>query len=62
VSLEDTFLFVSFVAKTSDETMIYSLASLCSLAFLGQALSYKIGAGIYDVTGPSVQINFMGKQ
>jgi len=41
--------------------MIYSsLCSLLSLSFLGQALSYKIGTGIYDITGPSVQINFMG--
>jgi neutral ceramidase len=42
--------------------MIYSVASLFSLASLltPAALAYKIGTGIYDITGPSVQINFMG--
>jgi neutral ceramidase len=34
--------------------------ALSLLALVGQAFGYRLGAGIYDVTGPSVQINFMG--
>lgn len=33
--------------------------SLLVLALVGVSSAYKIGTGIYDVTGPSVEINFM---
>lgn len=35
------------------------MLSLLSVALLGVTSAYKIGTGIYDVTGPSVEINFM---
>lgn len=33
---------------------------LCFLALWLPAVAFKVGVGIYDMTGPSVEINFMG--
>ena len=31
------------------------------LIYITVIIAYKIGTGIYDVTGPAVEVNFMGK-
>jgi hypothetical protein len=35
------------------------MLSLLAMALMGVSSAYKIGTGIYDITGPSVEINFM---
>ena len=40
--------------------VIFCIVFLCSFVFQNIDSSYIVGAGIHDVTGPSVEINFMG--
>jgi hypothetical protein len=37
--------------------LLFTIFFICAL---GNVLAIKIGRGIYDITGPSVEINFMG--
>jgi hypothetical protein len=45
-------LFCSWIRKLV-------MFSLLAIALLGVTSAYKVGTGIYDITGPSVEINFM---
>lgn len=40
--------------------LIFMLLIVILVSLLSSASSYRIGRGIYDVTGPSVEVNFMG--
>ena len=39
--------------------MLFKMFSFLVVTLLGVASAYKLGTGIYDITGPSVEINFM---
>ena len=53
-TFHNNFLII-FLSKVNYSTML----SLLAMALMGVSSAYKIGTGIYDITGPSVEINFM---